>query len=99
LYIRARKILKKLIESSFYAQYPTIEINEVPDYIRYFDYEKEAAGGVFGVEYSLSKADPIPIKTYKQFGLDKSGLDGENIIDPMSTIIEMLGNVGEGENF
>ena len=99
LYIRARKALKKLIESSFYAQYPTIEINEVPDYIKYFDYEKEAAGGIFGVEYSLSKADPIPIKTYKQFGLDKSGLDAENIIDPMSTIIEMLGNIGEGENF
>jgi hypothetical protein len=91
--------LKKLVESAFYSQYPTVEINEVPDYIKYFSYEKEAAGGLFGFEFNLDKADPIPIKTYKHFGLDKPGLKAEEITDPMSYIVETLGNIGKGENF
>ena len=98
-YIWARKNLKKVIEAAFYSQYPTIEINEVPDYTKYFSYEKEAAGGFFGFEAKLDKPDPLPIKTYKQFGLDKPGLKPEEVIDPISYFIEVLGSVGKGENF
>ena len=98
-FIWARKGLKKLIESSFYSQYPTVEIIEVPDYVRYFSWEEDAKGGLFGVEYKLTKADPIPIKTYKHFHLDKAGQKAEEIIDPVSFLVETLGNVGKGENF
>ncbi len=98
-YILTRKSLSKLVESAFYAQYPTIEMNQVPDYTKYFSYEKEAAGGFFGFEAKLNKPDPLPIKTYKKFGLDKPGLKAEEVIDPISYFIETLGNIGEGENF
>lgn len=98
-YIWSRRGLVKMIESAFYSQYPTVEINEVPDYTKYFSYEKEAAGGMFGFEFNLDKADPIPIKTYKKFGLDKPGLKSDEVVDPMSYTVETLGNIGKGENF
>jgi hypothetical protein len=53
---------------------------------------------MFGVEYKLAKANPYPIKTYKDFGLDKPGLKPEEIVDPISHILEVMGNIGEGEN-
>ncbi len=96
-YIWAPKNFKKVIESAFYSQYPTVQIIEVLDYTKFFGFDPDQQG-MFGVEYKLAKPDPYPIKTYKDFGLDKPGLKPEEIIDPMSHIIEVLSNIGEGEN-
>ena len=68
---------------------------EVLDYTKFYGFDPNKQG-MFGVEYKLAKADPIPIKTYKDFGLDKPGLKPEETIDPMSHILEVMANSHSG---
>ena len=97
-YIRTRDAFEKVIESAFKANYPSIKLEKVDDYAKEFSYKKDANGGLFGFEAKLTKADPIPIKTYKKFGLDKDKLNAEDIIDPVSYFVQTLSNISEGEN-
>ena len=96
-YIWTSKRFQKVIESAFYSQYPSVQIIEVLDYTKFYSFDPEKQG-MFGVEYKLAKADPYPIKTYKDFGLDKPGLKPEETIDPMTHILEVMGNIEKGEN-
>lgn len=96
-YIWASKKFQKVIESAFYSQYPSVQIIEVLDYTKFYEFDPERQR-MFGVEYKLSKADPYPIKTYKDFGLDKPGLKPEEMVDPISHILEVMGNIGSEEN-
>lgn len=96
-FIRTPWLYKNVIEAQLYAQYPDIEIYEVPDYTGYVDYRgKEGDWEMLGMEYKLTKADPYPIKTYVDYGLDKDPKE-EFKIDPMTSIIEYLGSAGKGE--
>jgi hypothetical protein len=94
-FIRIRRRARAIIESELYSQYPTIEINETPDYMARVPYE-EKAWDLFGVYYVLQKPDPYPIKTYVDFGLDREQ-EEEYKIDPLSGVIEFLGSLGRGE--
>lgn len=97
-FIRTAATYKNIIEAQLYAQYPDIEIYEVPDYTRYVDYHGEgSAWDVIGRDYMLAKPDPYPIKTYIDYGLDKEGIKEEYKIDPITSIIEYLGSIGKGE--
>ncbi len=99
-FIRTTKPYKNVIESALYAQYPDIEIYEVPDYTRYVDYRgKEGEWGMFGAEYAFTKEDPYPIKTYIDYGLDREGVKEEFKTDPLSAVIEFLGSMGKDEQF
>lgn len=99
-FIRTLPVYKNIIESQIYAQYPDVEIYEVPDYTRYVDYHGLGSEwDVIGAEYQLTKPDPYPIKTYVDYGLDKEGIKEEFKIDPMTSIIEHLGSIGKGEQF
>ncbi len=96
-FIRAPALYKNVIEAQLYGQYPDVEIYEVPDYVRYVDYRgKEGDWAILGAEYGLSKADPYPIKTYVDYGLDKDPKE-EFKIDPLTSVIEYLGSIGKGE--
>lgn len=97
-FIRTTSSLKNLIEAQLYGQYPDIEIYEVPDYTRYVDYTgNKGDWAIACAEYALTKADPYPIKTYVDYGLDSSLLKEENKIDPLTSVIEYLGSAGKGE--
>jgi hypothetical protein len=52
-----------------------------------------------GVQYALTKPDPYPIKTYMDYGLG-TGPDKEEEykIDPITSVIEYLGSLKNGEN-
>jgi hypothetical protein len=50
-----------------------------------------------GKPYELPK-DFLPIKTYVDFGLDKDP-DEEFKIDPITPLLEFMGNIGKGEYF
>lgn len=91
-YIRTEKDFQKYVESSFYAQYPTVELIEVPDYTKFVSYDPEKEH-LMAREYGLAKPDPFPIKTYDKFGLDKVGLKEEEIQDPMSHLLEIMGSI------
>ncbi len=97
-FIRTTVAYKNIIEAQLYAQYPDIEVYEVSDYTRYVDYRgKEGSWEMISIEYKLAKADPYPIKTYIDYGLDKEGIKEEFKIDPFTSILEYLGSVGKGE--
>ncbi|MFZ2303282.1 MAG: hypothetical protein WAV98_00645 [Minisyncoccia bacterium] len=97
-FIRTGAFYKNVIEAQLYAQYPDIEIHEVPDYTRYVDYRgKKGDWEMISSEYALTKADAYPIKTYVDYGMDKEGVKEEFKIDPLTSIIEYLGSIGKDE--
>lgn len=88
---------KKIIESRIYAQYPGAEVHEVEDYALKLHYDPEKMYA-WGVNTALAKPDPYPINTYIQHGVDKKkGDEQEEIIDPITPMIEYLGTFGPHE--
>ncbi|MEI6190790.1 MAG: hypothetical protein WCP24_00295 [bacterium] len=89
---------KKIIEAQIYAQYPTVEIYEVPpekDYARQFVYNKES-NMIWGMQFGLTDKDVYPIKTYIDYNMDKDQKD-EYRIDPMTAVLEYLGSVDKNQ--
>lgn len=99
-FIRTQEKFKIVIQSQIYAQYPEVEIIEAEDYTENIpNFVKDGEWNLFGTEFLLTKEDPYPIKTYVDYGLDKSigSLDEEQRIDPLTSVMEFLGSVGQGE--
>lgn len=91
-----RKKFKNLIETQLYAQYPGIEVHELDiDYTAEIPWDPDTYA-YFALHFGLKKADAYPIKTYVEYGLDKMPEEEEKI-DPITTMIEMLGSVGPHE--
>jgi hypothetical protein len=89
---------KKILEAQIYAQYPTVEIYEVPpekDYVRQFVFDP-LKNMVWGLQFKLNKKDVYPIKTYVDYAMDKDQKD-EYRIDPMTAVLEYLGSAGKGQ--
>lgn len=108
-YIWTRSFWKNLIETELYAQYPGIEVIEVPDYTKNVQFDPEKMG-VWGMEYKLSRkskndeglplmlhSSVYPIRTYYEFGLEKASEKEEFKSDPLNYILEYLGSLGPGE--
>ncbi len=89
---------KKILEAQIYAQYPTVEIYEVPpekDYVRQFNYNP-LKHIIWGLQFKLMKDDVYPIKTYVDYAMDKDQKD-EYRIDPMTAVLEYLGSATKGQ--
>ncbi|MES2060122.1 MAG: hypothetical protein V4438_03765 [Patescibacteria group bacterium] len=89
-YIWTMSFWKPIVTSYLYAQYPEIEIREVPDYAKGISYDKKK-NDIFGIEYTLTKPSIYPIKTYVDFGLDKDPKE-EYKIDPVTLLLEYMSN-------
>lgn len=88
---------KKIIESRIYAQFPGAEVYEVKDYALDLHYKYNQTY-VWGITTSLVKPDPYPIKTYIEYELDKKkGDEQEEIVDPLTPVLEYLGSFGPHE--
>ncbi|MBI2099904.1 MAG: hypothetical protein HYT48_01020 [Candidatus Vogelbacteria bacterium] len=87
---------QRTIESQIYAQYPTVEIFEAPDYTADVTYDPAEMIG-WGTYFKLSEADVYPIKTYIDYGLDKDPKE-EFKIDPLTAVLEYLGSMKSGEH-
>ncbi|MDB5188726.1 MAG: protein of unknown function with transrane region, partial [Candidatus Nomurabacteria bacterium] len=84
-YIRTQQKFKSIIESQIYAQYPQAEVSEVEDYtVSVPDYQKFGPIELWGTNFTFTKDEVYPIKTYVDFGLDKAigSLEEEQRIDP-----------------
>lgn len=82
-YVFTPKHLKDFVEGQIYAQYPTVEIHEVPDYV------SEVADGNFhfaGAELETTKPDVYPIKLFSDFE-----------VDPISGITSVMTKLNPGE--
>jgi hypothetical protein len=94
-FIWTRTLFKSVIEAQLYAQYPGVQVVETPDYTRFISATPEEFG-VWGCDFTHTDKDPIPIKTYVEYGLDKVQKEPEQV-DPLANIIEFLGSIGKGE--
>ena len=94
-FIWTNKKYKNVVESRIYAQYPNIEIYEVPDYTQFIEFDPNK-NNIWATDYQLKKPDPYPIMTYIDYGLDKDPKE-EFKIDPLSALIEYLGSIQPGE--
>jgi hypothetical protein len=94
-YIYGRESLRRNTESQLYAQYPGVQIVEAPDYTRLISAKPEEYN-IWGCDYKHTAKDPLPIRTYIEFGLDKVQKEPEQV-DPLSQIIEFMGSLGPGE--
>lgn len=100
-FIRTPETFRTLIQAQIYAQYPSVELFEVDDYVQDVDFStsRDSEWDIFGMEYRLTKPDAYPIKTYVDFGLDREGIKDEERTDPLSTDLELLGQVNKDERY
>ncbi len=97
-FLRIPTSYKDAIEAQLYAQYPSMEIYEVPDYTKYVNYGEEGSDwNIFGLEFKLGNEDAFPIKTYIDYKIDREGIKEEEKTDPLTGSIEYLGSLGKGE--
>jgi len=95
LYIWTRANFRRIVESQMYAQYPGVQIVEAPDYTRLITARTEE-WSIWGCDFKHTAEDPLPIKTYIEYGLDKVQKEPEQI-DPFAQLIEYMGSIGKGE--
>lgn len=96
-FIWTRIAFRRIVESQLYAQYPGVQIVEAKDYTRQISATPED-WAIWGCEYTHTKEDPLPIKSYVDYGLDKVQKEPEQV-DPLANVIEFMGSLGKGEQF
>jgi hypothetical protein len=96
-YLLTETRFRRLVESQLYSQYPGVQVMEASDYSRAISATTDA-WTVWGVDYkqTAKNSDPLPIKTYVEFGLEKVQKEPEQV-DPLASIIEFMGAAGKGE--
>lgn len=95
MYVRTQAGFRNLVEAHFYAQYPNVEITEVPDYVNTVPLTiPNNEWDLWGSDFGLVKDDLYPIKTYKFFEESVTG----KMIDPLAGIFETMGKIGPGQN-
>lgn len=86
------KKYKNIVEAQLYAQYPGIIVTALPlDYTAEVNFDLDK-WPLFSFHLRLKQPDVYPIKTYIDYGLDKDPKE-EFKVDPMATLVEMLGNI------
>ena len=96
-YVWGQKSFSGFMQSQIYAQYPGIEIVEVEDYVNKVNYHS-GKYEMFAFEIKLVQKDPLPLKTYVDYGLDNQSVKEEFKIDPLTSVIEYLGTLRKGEH-
>lgn len=94
-FIWTRTSFRRLIEAQFYAQYPGTQITEVTDYTRMLTATPEE-WVIWGCNFAHTRPDPLPMKTYVEYGLDKVQKEYEQT-DPLANLIEFMSTMGKGE--
>lgn len=82
-YVFVPKHIKEFVEGQIYAQYPTVEIHEVPDYTTEIG---ERNFHFAGTELKTTKPDVYPIKLFSDFE-----------VDPISGITSVMSKLNPGE--
>lgn len=86
---------KANLVSALYSQFPGIEVFEREDYARSVHFDPETMR-LWAGEFTLTKDDAYPIKTYVDYGLDKDPKE-EYKVDPLIPLIEFLGSIGPNQ--
>lgn len=97
MFIWTRKGYRRIIESNIYAQYPGAQVVEAPDYTRLLSASEDEGWNIWGCDFKHTSKDPVPIKTYVEYGLDKVQKEPEQV-DPLSHLVEFMGSMRKGEH-
>ena len=95
-FVWTRTTMRNYLEAQIYANYPTVEIHEVPDYAKDIFFNPEQ-NFIWGCDMILKKPDPYPIKTYVDYGLDSEQQEEETKVDPLSPMVEFMSTMKKGE--
>ena len=81
-----------LVETAFYAQFPSAEITAVDDYMANLSkWDPLTANWDFwGSEYGYTKDYAYPLRTYKSF---EHAISEEKILDPLAPMLEALSQI------
>ncbi len=102
-YIWMHKKFRNNVEALIYAQYPEVEIKQVPDYAVNVDYTLNAdyepeKYGLWGTYFKLKKPNAVAMKTYIDYGLGLTDNPKEEFkIDPITPTLDFLSSIGPGE--
>ncbi|MEZ4180461.1 MAG: hypothetical protein R3B41_03065 [Candidatus Doudnabacteria bacterium] len=89
---------KELVQTSFYANYPEMEMIEIEDYLKNFDYDYDNGDiELFGADFILVKDQSFPIRTYKEFEGFSGPETSQIIVDPIAPLLETLTQVNSTE--
>lgn len=96
--LRVPRKHRELVESSFYASYPEMEITDVEDYLANYEFDPDDDNvSLFGADMILIKDQIYPIRTYKEF----EGLTGPEasqlVVDPLAPLLEVLTKISPSE--
>lgn len=96
-FIRTPSFFKNMVSALMYSQYPQIEINEVADYVNDMPAKlPDDDWNLYGGEYTFTKEDPYPIRTYKEFVIEDIQYE-TNKVDPLATFLEVMGSIKKEE--
>lgn len=97
-FIRVPESSKALVESNIYAQYPEVEIAEVPDYTQAVPQDiPNKDWDLWGCSFQTLKEDIYPIKTYSKFFEESIQTKEEKRIDPIAGLLEGMAKLKKGE--
>lgn len=82
-YVWVPNYLKSFVEEQIYAQYPTVQISDVPDYTLESDHDFTTT---LSTEMQLTGHEALPIKTFQSFE-----------VDPLAAITAALAKFGADE--
>jgi hypothetical protein len=89
---------RAMVEAAFYANYPTLEMNEIHDYLENFHYSPEDPNyDLFGAEFLLTKPQCYPIRTWREFESLKGPEVSELVVDPLTPLFETMTKLSEEE--
>lgn len=94
--IRAVEKYRNLINSALYAQYPDIEIHEIPDYTKSFHYDPKE-NDLYVIDYKFGAPNPYPIKTYVDYGIENEQVEEDQKVDPINHMLEYMGSMGPNQ--
>lgn len=96
--IRIPKKHRQMVEAAFYANYPTLEMNEIHDYLENFNYDPEDPNyDLFGAEFLLTKNQSYPIRTWREFESLKGPEVSELVVDPLTPLFEAFTKISDQE--
>jgi hypothetical protein len=85
---------KTLVETSFFSQYPEVEIHEAEDYTDKFGNDlPNDTYDIFGTDFILARENYYPIKTYQFF----EETTEERRLDSISNIFEVMSGLKDDE--
>jgi len=97
-FIYVQEPFRNFVEAQIYAQYPGAEITEAEDYSQFISSDSiDGEWKMWGAEFTLLKEEAYPMRTYIDFGLEPGKIKEEEKTDPVTSFLESLGSLKEGE--